>query len=193
MKHAYKEVISNSEAQRFARNLCKKRAAIFPSLDEALAFVVKIRTVISDDAEFERVHREQCERLAWVRRRKEQVTTTPAPTVTEVEAAGASMRLPIVPRTLCRCILEQLIGGHAMDWIEHHFRETKGRKLKSGHKKTSRQAGSFVVDSDERPTLLRLSTGPRVQPPPPIRQPRFRTPTYFCVLQSGFCLQKLGE
>src|SRR5689334_20542080 len=30
--------------------------------------------------------------------------------------------------------------------------ETKGRKPKSGHKKTSLQAGSFVVDSDERPT-----------------------------------------
>ena len=34
--------------------------------------------------------------------------------------------------------------------------ETRGRKPKSGHKKTSRQAGSFVVDSDERPTFLRL-------------------------------------
>jgi hypothetical protein len=35
-------------------------------------------------------------------------------------------------------------------------RNNQGRKPKSGHKKTSLQAGSFVVDSDEPPTLLRL-------------------------------------
>jgi hypothetical protein len=34
--------------------------------------------------------------------------------------------------------------------------EQQAEKPKSGHKKTSLQAGSFVVDSDERPTLLRL-------------------------------------
>jgi hypothetical protein len=34
--------------------------------------------------------------------------------------------------------------------------ETKGRKLNSGHKKTSLQAGSFVVDGYKRLTLLRL-------------------------------------
>src|SRR4051812_12186452 len=40
-----------------------------------------------------------------------------------------------------------------------HCEETGGNQRqnpKSGHKKTSLQAGSFVVDSDERPTLLRL-------------------------------------
>jgi hypothetical protein len=41
MKYRNKEVISDSEAKRFARNLCKKKGK-FPSLDDALAFVLLV-------------------------------------------------------------------------------------------------------------------------------------------------------
>jgi len=83
MKYAYQEVISDSEAKRFARNLCKKREK-FPSFDDALEFVFKIRKVVSD-AEFVRMNREHCRRLAWQMQRDEQPKTEP-PTPREVEA-----------------------------------------------------------------------------------------------------------
>jgi hypothetical protein len=84
MKYGYKEVISDSEAKRFARNLCKKREK-FPSLESALEFVFKIRTVVSD-TEFVRMNREHCNRLAWELQRDERPRPE-APTVTEVEDA----------------------------------------------------------------------------------------------------------
>ena len=82
MKYAYKEVISDSEAKRFARNLCKKREQ-FPSFESALEFVFKIRTVVSD-SEFVRMNREHCRHLAWQMDRDEKAAE--APTVNEVEA-----------------------------------------------------------------------------------------------------------
>ena len=63
MKYRNKEVISDCEAKRFARNLCKKRGT-FPSFADALAFVFRIRKVVSD-TEFVRMNREHCNRLAW--------------------------------------------------------------------------------------------------------------------------------
>lgn len=62
MKYANREVISDSEAKRFAHNLCKKER--FPSFDEALDFVFRIRKVVSD-TEFGRMQREHCRQLAW--------------------------------------------------------------------------------------------------------------------------------
>ena len=44
MKYRNKEVISDSEAKRFAHNLCKKRGT-FPSYEDALLFVFRIRMV----------------------------------------------------------------------------------------------------------------------------------------------------
>ena len=84
MKYAYKEVISDSEAKRFARNLCKKREQ-FPSYESALEFVFKVRTVVSD-TEFVRMNREHCRHLAWQMDRDEKTTQADAPTVKEVEA-----------------------------------------------------------------------------------------------------------
>ena len=84
MKYASKEVISDSEAKRFARNLCKKREK-FPSFDDALAFVFAIRTVVSD-SEFGRMNREHCRRLAWQLERDDHATRQEAPSVREVEA-----------------------------------------------------------------------------------------------------------
>ena len=84
MKYRNKEVISDSEAKRFARNLCKKRGK-FPSFEEALEFVFKIRKVVSD-TEFVRMNREHCRRLAWELQRDDKATRPAAPTVREVEA-----------------------------------------------------------------------------------------------------------
>ena len=84
MKYANKEVISDREAERFARNLCKNREK-FSSFDDALTFVFKIRTVVSD-AEFGRMHREHRRQLAWEVQRDEKATKRQAPTVKEVEA-----------------------------------------------------------------------------------------------------------
>jgi hypothetical protein len=84
MKYAGKEVISDSEAKRFARNLCKKREK-FPTFDDALSFVFKIRKVVSD-AEYARMNREHCQRLAW-QMRDEATKRAQPPTVKEVEAA----------------------------------------------------------------------------------------------------------
>lgn len=84
MKYGYKEVISDSEAKRFARNLCKNRGK-FPSFEDALEFVFKIRKVVSD-AEFGRMNREHCRRLAWQMRREEPPRPV-VPTVREVERA----------------------------------------------------------------------------------------------------------
>lgn len=83
MKYAYKEVISDSEAKRFARNLCKDRAK-FQSFDEALDFVFRIRKVVSD-SEYGRMNREHCRRLAWQMQRDERPRPEP-PMVKEVEA-----------------------------------------------------------------------------------------------------------
>ena len=83
MKYVNKEVISDREAERFARNLCKNRAK-FSSFDEALVFVWKIRTVVSD-AEFGRMHREHLARLAREVQCDEK-TKRDVPTVREVEA-----------------------------------------------------------------------------------------------------------
>jgi hypothetical protein len=85
MKYAYREVISDSEAKRFARNLCKKREK-FPTFDSALEFVFLIRKVVSD-SEFGRMNREHLRRLAWEVQREEQRPHSEAPTVKEVEAA----------------------------------------------------------------------------------------------------------
>jgi hypothetical protein len=85
MKYGYKEVISDSEAKRFAHNLCKKREK-FPSFGDALDFVFKIRKVVSD-TEFVRMNREHCRHLAWQMQRDEQEARREAPTVREVEAA----------------------------------------------------------------------------------------------------------
>jgi len=57
MKYGYKEVISDSEAQRFARNLCKKKRERFPTFDDAMSFVFKIRKVVSDKARLIALHR----------------------------------------------------------------------------------------------------------------------------------------
>ena len=84
MKYASKEVISDSEAKRFARNLCKKREK-FPSFDDALAFVFRIRTVVSD-SEFERMNREHCRQLAGQMERDDHATRNESPSVREVEA-----------------------------------------------------------------------------------------------------------
>ena len=84
MKYGYKEVISDSEAKRFAHNLCKNRGK-FPSFGEALDFVFKIRTVVSDN-EFTRMNREHCRALAWQMDRDEKRTRPGAPTVREVAA-----------------------------------------------------------------------------------------------------------
>jgi hypothetical protein len=85
MKYRNKEVISDSEAKRFARNLCKKRGA-FPSFDDALEFVFRIRKVVSD-SEFTRMNREHLRRLSWEMQRDEKATRPEPPTVTEVAAA----------------------------------------------------------------------------------------------------------
>ena len=85
MKYGYKDVISDSEAKRFARNLCKKRAK-FPSFEEALDFVFRIRKVVSD-TEFARMNREHCRRLAWELERDEKRTRPEPPTVKEVAEA----------------------------------------------------------------------------------------------------------
>jgi len=78
-------VISDSEAKRFAWNLCKKSAK-FPTFDEALDFVFRIRSVVSD-TEFARMHREHVRQLAREVARDENTTRLPVPTVREVEAA----------------------------------------------------------------------------------------------------------
>lgn len=84
MKYAGKEVISDSEAKRFARNLCKKREK-FPCFDDALSFVFTIRKVVSD-SEFGRMNREHCHRLAWQMRDEDAKRPLP-PTVREAEGA----------------------------------------------------------------------------------------------------------
>ena len=84
MKYGNKEVISDSEAKRFARNLCKRREK-FPTFDDALAFVFKIRKVVSD-TEYCRMNREHCNHLAWQMRRDEP-PRKPAPSVKEVASA----------------------------------------------------------------------------------------------------------
>jgi len=83
MKYVDKEVISDREAERFARNLCKKREK-FPTYDDALAFVFRIRKVVSN-AEFGRMSREHCRRLAWQFDRDDKRPTRIAPTVHEVQ------------------------------------------------------------------------------------------------------------
>ncbi len=55
MKYAYKEVISDSEAVRFARNLQRKQPGRFAMMDDALEFVMRIRTVVSN-TEYRRMH-----------------------------------------------------------------------------------------------------------------------------------------
>jgi hypothetical protein len=85
MRYRNKEVISDSEAKRFAGNLCKKRSK-FPTFGDALDFVFRIRKVVSD-SEFARMHREHLRQLAWELQRDEKATRPEAPTVREVEAA----------------------------------------------------------------------------------------------------------
>jgi hypothetical protein len=82
MKHGNKEVISDSEAKRFARSLCKRER--FSSSDEALDFAFKIRMVVSG-TEFARMSREHCRRLSWELERDEKRTRPEPPTVREVE------------------------------------------------------------------------------------------------------------
>lgn len=84
MTYGHKEVISDTEAERFARNLCKKRAK-FPNFDEALDFVSRIRKVVSE-TEHARMNRDHCRRLAWQRQRDERDTKPAPPTVKEAEA-----------------------------------------------------------------------------------------------------------
>jgi len=85
MKYRNREVISDSEAKRFARNLCKKRGK-FPSFDDALDFVFRIRKVVSD-TEFTRMNHEHLRRLSWELQRDEKTTRPEPPTVKEVAAA----------------------------------------------------------------------------------------------------------
>lgn len=85
MKYRYKEVISDREAERFAWNLYKKKRGLFPTYDEALAFVFKIRTVVSN-TEYRRMERAECRRLAWQLNRDEHERRAP-PTVQRVAAA----------------------------------------------------------------------------------------------------------
>ena len=84
MKYGSKEVISDSEAKRFARNLCKKRER-FPTFDSAHDFVFKIRKVVSD-TEYRRTSREHLRQLSWEVERDEQRPRPEAPTVKEVDA-----------------------------------------------------------------------------------------------------------
>ncbi len=77
MKYAGKEVISDREAARFAWNLCKKSGK-FSSFDDALGFVCRIRTVVSN-AEFGRMERSHCQHLAWELRRDEPRPIPPTP------------------------------------------------------------------------------------------------------------------
>lgn len=85
MKYAGNEVISDSEAAQFARNLCKKRWQ-FATFDDALLFVHKIRTVVSN-AEYARMNRANCARLAWEYQRDERTKRPTPPTPKEVAAA----------------------------------------------------------------------------------------------------------
>ncbi len=85
MKYAYKEVISDSEAKRFASNLRRRKPGQFPTFDEALDFVFKIRKVVSD-SEYQRMNRDHCRRLSWQMQRDEPKPAEP-PTVKEVAAA----------------------------------------------------------------------------------------------------------
>jgi hypothetical protein len=68
-------------------NSCgEPKKGTFPSLDDALAFVFRIRKVVSD-TEFTRMNREHLRRLSWELQRDEKATRPEAPTVKEVAAA----------------------------------------------------------------------------------------------------------
>ncbi len=86
MKYGYKEVISDTEGKRFARNLCKKKRERFATFDDAMEFVFKMRKVVSD-SEYRRMDREHCRRLAWQLQRDDQRPKADAPTVNEVATA----------------------------------------------------------------------------------------------------------
>ncbi len=123
MKYAGKEVISDSEAKRFARNLCKKREK-FPSFDDALSFVSTIRKVVSD-SEFGRMNREHCQRLAWEVRDEDKRRPVPAYRA-RGRGGGESMTLPLLSAEGADRLLEKLIRvrgmdpDDAMDWLEAH-------------------------------------------------------------------------
>lgn len=125
MHYAYKEVLSDGEAKRFARNLCKKRAK-FASFDDALGFVFRIRTVVSD-SEFARMDREQCRRLAWQLERDEKTTRKESPLVGEVAAAAQIVNRPALAPDDFERLLHHLLSvrrmdaDDAMDWIEAHY------------------------------------------------------------------------
>lgn len=89
MKYGYKEVISDREAERFAWNLCKKKRGMFPTYDEALAFVFRIRTVVSN-SEYRRMERAHCRRLAWQLNRDEHQRRAPPTAQHVVAATGVS-------------------------------------------------------------------------------------------------------
>lgn len=83
MKYTYKEVINDTEAKRFAKNLCNKNRERFPTLADAVQYVFKVRTVVSDE-EFARMQEEHQRRLAREIQRDDQQVRPAASTGSDV-------------------------------------------------------------------------------------------------------------